>query len=732
MSEVQDYVHFTYEDDQFPTRGAANCIRAIVEKEWKYAVYYDPFKGAPVEYEMYDLKNDPYESTNLAHPAHYGPAYAEQRRRLHNRLLEVMQTHGTTPPEVLFPTTEAFEQAYETPQDVYHDPVHTGVRRRQQFYSVILVLTALAALYQLFFQGALLLGTILSFVVGVVLGIYFFSRMTQLTWDDEQGQIVPKMDLASVVILLLYVVFVVIGNAPFLTSFIQPSTVNAASSAFVAGIMIGQIRSLRRKIQDILGPGESSQRAYSTRIDIAASAEQVWNVLTDFETYPAWNPLLSSVQGKLTVGSELIVQPAFVPTAVRATVTVAEPPNLVEWEDHVPLNLLTPVFSVRLLPLAEDRTRVIIAETFTGPLLPLVGRRLDRQMPPLYEAMGQKLERRVMQRIPTASAAERARFDPNTLHTQQGTTASTKGRNFMKIIIRSLALLGVLIAAALFVAGAGLLAVVIFVLAYAALFYLALPRLLNLLGVHPHYKGREFNLPGKRALVIGTNHDTLGDTGNKTGVALSELSVPYYQFLDAGMQVDLASVNGGNIPIDPQTSRWPIPTPADRRFLKDETAMNKIKNSLRIDDIDFKAYDVVFMAGGWGASYDLGYSELLGEKTTDAYLNGAVLGSVCHGALGFLHVKDENGKPLLQGRNATGVTDKQVRELGINITPMHPETELRKAGAKFNSNTAFNDFFADITVVDGRLVTGQNQNAGAETAQKMMMLVEKIAEGQRV
>ena len=82
-----------------------------------------------------------------------------------------------------------------------------------------------------------------------------------------------------------------------------------------------------------------------------------------------------------------------------------------EWENHVPLNLLTPVFSVRLLPLAEDRTRVIIAETFTGPLLPLIGRRLDRQMPPLYEAMGQKLERRVMQRIPTASATERARFD---------------------------------------------------------------------------------------------------------------------------------------------------------------------------------------------------------------------------------------------------------------------------------------------------------------------------------
>ncbi len=256
--------------------------------------------------------------------------------------------------------------------------------------------------------------------------------------------------------------------------------------------------------------------------------------------------------------------------------------------------------------------------------------------------------------------------------------------------------------------------------------------MLHVLGVHPHYKGREFNLPGKKALVIGTNHEDLGDTGMKTGVALSELSVPYYQFLDANMHVDLASPLGGNIPIDPQTINWPIPTPDDKRFLKDETAMRKLKNSLNIADLDFKDYDIVFMAGGWGASYDLGYSEVLGEKTTEAYANNAVVGSVCHGALGLLNVKDENGEPLLKGRNATGVSDKQIRELGITITPMHPETELRKAGAKYNNNTAYVDFLADITVVDGRVVTGQNQNSGAETAQKMMMLVEKIAEGETV
>jgi putative intracellular protease/amidase len=119
---------------------------------------------------------------------------------------------------------------------------------------------------------------------------------------------------------------------------------------------------------------------------------------------------------------------------------------------------------------------------------------------------------------------------------------------------------------------------------------------------------------------------------------------------------------------------------------------------------------------------------VLGRKLSEAYAAGTVLGSVCHGALGFLKATDENGEPLLKGRHATGVTNKQVQELGIEITPQHPETELRKIGAIYESNTAFRDFFANLTVVDGRIVTGQNQNAGSETAQKMMdILVQEMA-----
>jgi putative intracellular protease/amidase len=259
-----------------------------------------------------------------------------------------------------------------------------------------------------------------------------------------------------------------------------------------------------------------------------------------------------------------------------------------------------------------------------------------------------------------------------------------------------------------------------------ALVLILLPQILSWIGIHPAYDRAEYDLEGRRALVIATNHDTLGDTGNATGVFGSELTIAYYEFLDAGMTVDIASIEGGEIPFEPVSLRYPLASHADRRYLDDEDAQYKTENSLRIEDVDFLDYDIIWMAGGWGAAYDLGYSEVLGEKISEAHAEGILLGSVCHGALGFLMATDVDGSPLVEGRTMTAVTDKQVEELGIEITPQHPETELRRLGANFVSETAFRDFFATYMAVDGNIVTGQNQNSSGETAQELLrMLAEK-------
>jgi hypothetical protein len=155
-----------------------------------------------------------------------------------------------------------------------------------------------------------------------------------------------------------------------------------------------------------------------------------------------------------------------------------------------------------------------------------------------------------------------------------------------------------------------------------------LPKLLRLMGLDPHYKGKKYDLNGKKALIITTSHDSLGSNKKKTGVYSSEMTVPYYAFLDGNMDVDLGSIEGGVIPIDPISLRYPLATPEDKQFLRDENFQKKFVNSLKIDDLRFTKYDLIFIAGGWGAAYDLGSSEVLGQKITEANAKGIIIGSV--------------------------------------------------------------------------------------------------------
>jgi putative intracellular protease/amidase len=227
---------------------------------------------------------------------------------------------------------------------------------------------------------------------------------------------------------------------------------------------------------------------------------------------------------------------------------------------------------------------------------------------------------------------------------------------------------------------------------------------------------------GRRALVIATNHATLGD-GTATGVFSSELTVPYYYFEDAGMYVDVASPLGGVIPVDPMSLKPVLRTTADDRYLGDDILNSKLQDSLAIADVDITDYDLVYLAGGWGAAFDLGDSVPLADQMTAAVAAGLVIGGICHGPLGLVNARAADGRPFVEGRRISAVTDKQVRELRITSTPKHPETELRRQGALFESATRFRDPLANHWVVDGDLVTGQNQNAAPMVAREMVRLV---------
>ena len=117
-------------------------------------------------------------------------------------------------------------------------------------------------------------------------------------------------------------------------------------------------------------------REIMTTIEIAASPERVWRVLTDFASYPKWNPFIRSIEGRLQKGSRLSVrmqlprggEHAFSPVVVKAI-----PGAELRWRGKLFINGLFDGEHVFLIvPQGRHSVRFIQREQFSGWLVPLV------------------------------------------------------------------------------------------------------------------------------------------------------------------------------------------------------------------------------------------------------------------------------------------------------------------------------------------------------------------------
>lgn len=119
-------------------------------------------------------------------------------------------------------------------------------------------------------------------------------------------------------------------------------------------------------------------RTIRTTIDIDATTDVAWQVLTGFDAYAKWNPFMRSVGGEATVGARLTVElapPGGRRMTIRPTVTAVEPERLLEWLGRLGLpGLFDGRHRFELEPLPDGRTRLTHGETFRGLLVPLLWR----------------------------------------------------------------------------------------------------------------------------------------------------------------------------------------------------------------------------------------------------------------------------------------------------------------------------------------------------------------------
>jgi putative intracellular protease/amidase len=228
-----------------------------------------------------------------------------------------------------------------------------------------------------------------------------------------------------------------------------------------------------------------------------------------------------------------------------------------------------------------------------------------------------------------------------------------------------------------------------------------------------------------KILMVLTSHDQLGNTGRKTGFWLEEFAAPYFVFRDAGVDLTLASPKGGQPPVDPKSDLPENQTPAMARFKKDDVAQKALANTRRLADMKAEDFDTVFYVGGHGPMWDLAESADSIALLESFYNSDKPIALVCHSPGTLRHVKYE-GEPLVKGKRVTGFTNEEEEEVKLTkVVPFLVEDELKRLGAKFEKVPNWQPF----SIVDGRLVTGQNPASSTSAAQSLLKLLaaEKAA-----
>lgn len=135
-----------------------------------------------------------------------------------------------------------------------------------------------------------------------------------------------------------------------------------------------------------------------TEIEIDATPERVWAILTDFPEYPEWNPFIRSIRGIPKQGARLEtrIQPSGAKgMTFRPVVLAFDEARELRWIGRL---LLPGVFDGEhrfvIQPLSGDKVLFQHSEMFSGVLIPLFRSSLDRDTKRGFEEMNLALKKR--------------------------------------------------------------------------------------------------------------------------------------------------------------------------------------------------------------------------------------------------------------------------------------------------------------------------------------------------
>jgi hypothetical protein len=136
------------------------------------------------------------------------------------------------------------------------------------------------------------------------------------------------------------------------------------------------------------------QKEIKTQIEILAPPEDIWSALIDFKKYPAWNPFIKEIKGKIKKGNQILVQLPNMKFAPKLTQVKTN--KLLEWKGILLFPFLfSGIHSFSLTEKSKGKTILTHKENFNGILIPLFKKQLENETKLGFIEMNKALKRYV-------------------------------------------------------------------------------------------------------------------------------------------------------------------------------------------------------------------------------------------------------------------------------------------------------------------------------------------------
>ena len=201
----------------------------------------------------------------------------------------------------------------------------------------------------------------------------------------------------------------------------------------------------------------------------------------------------------------------------------------------------------------------------------------------------------------------------------------------------------------------------------------------------------------KKVLFVLTSTSQYPD-GTETGLWLEEAGEPYDILRNEGIDVDIASIKGGKVNLDPNST-------SDELLNKYTSFTSHLNHTPSIEDIDVDEYEAIYLPGGHGTVFDFANNEKLANILVHFRDHDKIISSVCHGPSALVGVKTSNGKYLVDGIRLTAFTDSEEKAMGLeDKVPFLTQSKLEEQGAHFITSDDFTSHLEE----DRKFITGQN------------------------